>query len=102
MIATRRRFSIAILAAAFAPVSAVSVERLSPDDPNAKAMGFTVDASKIDQSKFPAANGHTCSGCRAFVDVGHGWGACRLYGGRLVPSGGLCAGFKAKADHNGA
>jgi hypothetical protein len=70
---------------------------LSPSDPNARAMDFTLDASKVDRNRYPNYKGGKCASCKAFQRSSTpGMGTCQTFSGRLVPSGGWCAAYKAR------
>ncbi len=101
----RRRFlSLALGAAALplfslAPAQAADLPHLSPDDPTAKALGYTNDASKIDaktETAFKA--GSSCAKCALYTAPASGdWGACGAFAGKSVNKGGWCRAFAAKA-----
>jgi hypothetical protein len=102
----RRRFLGRIVAGAavlpfltMAPAQAADLPHLSPDDPTAKALGYTNDASKIDaktETAFKA--GSKCSGCALFTAPASGdWGACGAFAGKAVNKNGWCRAYAAKA-----
>jgi High potential iron-sulfur protein len=62
---------------------------LDPNDPTAKALGF------ISKSAQPDAN---CGNCLEFQGkAGDATGACTIFGGKNVPSGGWCMSWAKKA-----
>jgi hypothetical protein len=71
---------------------------LDPNDPQAKALGFVTDASKVSA----AANatykaGQKCSTCAQFQGkAGDATGACNIFVGHTVPAGGWCKVWAAK------
>ena len=76
--------------------------KLSESDPAAQALGYVHDAAKADIKKFPkraGANGakQFCSNCRFFqADAKAEWGACQIFGQKLVSGPGWCNGWIAK------
>ena len=101
----RRRFlsRLALGAAALpllrvAPAQAADLPHLTPDDPTAKALGFTTDASKIDPKKETAFKaGSHCGSCALFTAPASGdWGACGAFSGKSVDQGGWCRAYAAK------
>lgn len=104
--AGRRRFlsRIALGAAALpllrlAPAQAADLPHLSPDDPTAKALSYTPDASKIDPTKVTTFKaGSHCGGCALFTAPASGdWGACGAFSGKAVNKNGWCQAYAAKA-----
>ena len=102
----RRRFLSRIaLGAAALPLlrltsaQAADLPHLSPDDPTAKALGYTTDASKIDPKKETAFKaGSHCGSCALFTAPASGdWGACGAFSGKAVNQGGWCRAYAAKA-----
>lgn len=101
----RRRFlKIAVVGAAVAPLAAALLPRLaraddphlSPDDPTAKALGYTEDAATA-KSNGAFKPGSNCSACQFFQ--GHQempYAACTLFPGKVVSSKGWCASFTKK------
>jgi len=103
----RRRFlKIAVVGAAVAPVAAVLLPRiaraddmahLDPNDPTAKALGYTEDASTAKGNPVYKA-GSSCQGCNFFK--GHGemaYAPCDLFPNKVVSAKGWCASWTQKA-----
>jgi hypothetical protein len=71
---------------------------LSVTDPQAVALGYNPDTTKIDSKKYPQ---HTaaqdCSNCMHFTAQGGTTGKCALFPGKLVQAKGWCAGYAKKA-----
>jgi len=67
---------------------------LSTDDPTAKALNYTEDASK---APAPHETGTACSNCNFYHGASKGYGACDLFTGKAVNAQGWCAGFAKKA-----
>ena len=65
---------------------------LDPADPQAKALGFTTDSSKVDGSKFATHRpNQKCGNCQQFQGkAGDATAACTLFAGHSVPQGGWC------------
>lgn len=100
----RRRFlsRIALGAAALpfvnlAPAQAADLPHLSPDDPAAKALGYTNDASSAKSDPVYKA-GSACAKCALFTAPASGdWGACGAFAGKAVNKAGWCKAFAPKA-----
>ena len=71
---------------------AAALPALDPNDPTAKALGFVVDAGKVDA----AANAtfkptQKCSNCAQFQGKpGEASAACNIFPGKSVPAKGWC------------
>ncbi|MBN3806754.1 High potential iron-sulfur protein [Paraburkholderia sp. Ac-20336] len=68
---------------------------LSESDPQAKAVGYTEDASKVDKAKFPNfAAGQSCATCSLFQGkASDTYGGCTLFGDKQVASRGWCSSY---------
>jgi hypothetical protein len=71
---------------------------LDPNDPQAKALGFMTDASKVAAASNPTYKpGQKCATCAQFqgkpTDAS---GACNIFAGHTVPGGGWCRVWAAK------
>ena len=72
--------------------AADALPALDPKDPTAQALGFVLDAKKVD----PAANAtykpnQKCSTCAQYQGkAGSASGGCNIFAGKSVPSGGWC------------
>lgn len=76
------------------------MSRLSPDDPQAAALGYVEDAAQVDVQQHPkkAAN-QNCANC-ALYQAGAseaGWGACSIFPGKLVAGEGWCSAWVQKS-----
>ncbi|HEY6940526.1 high-potential iron-sulfur protein [Dokdonella sp.] len=103
----RRRFlKIAVVGAAIAPVAAGLLPRvaraqdsaphLDPNDPTAKALAYTEDASTA-KGNPTYKEGSTCAGCNFYK--GHTemtYGPCDLFPGKVVSAKGWCASWTKK------
>jgi hypothetical protein len=77
---------------------ASDLPHLSEDDPMAKAMKYTNDASSVDPStrNNPAAD-QNCANC-ALVQAGEGdWLPCQIFPGKAVNAAGWCSVWAPKA-----
>lgn len=72
---------------------------VAESDPQATALGYKADSSKVDKTKFPkhAADQH-CGNCALFQGkASDASGACPLFAGKSVSSKGWCSGYAKKA-----
>jgi hypothetical protein len=81
-----------------AQAPAQNLPHLSPDDPLAKALGYSNDAGQVDHAKFATYKpGQMCDKCRFFQGTaGQAWGPCQIFMGKSVSSQGWCASFMMK------
>jgi hypothetical protein len=99
---TSRRQFIAIVpvlgAAALARAQAPA-PLVDPKDPQAQALGYTADASKVDKAKYPKyAAGQACSGCALYQGAaGAASGPCPLYAGKAVLAKAWCNAWVKRA-----
>ena len=72
---------------------------LDPKDPQAAALGYVADASKVDKAKFPKfAAGQDCASCQLYQGKpGEASGPCPLCAGKTVAAKGWCSAFVKKA-----
>jgi high potential iron-sulfur protein len=65
---------------------------LDPNDPQAKALGFITDASKVNAAADATYKpGQKCGTCAQFQGkAGDATGGCNIFVGHSVPSGGWC------------
>jgi hypothetical protein len=72
---------------------------LSETDPQAVALGYKADASKVDAAKYPThVAGAVCGGCNFFQGkAGAAQGPCQLFAGKQVSAKGWCSGYAKKA-----
>jgi len=66
--------------------------KLDPADPQAKALGYIEDASKVDAKANPNFKaGQECSNCLQFTaKPTEPWGPCNIFPGKLVKGKGWC------------
>jgi High potential iron-sulfur protein len=98
---SRRRF-ITLLplagAATWAAAQTAAVP-LDPKDPQAVALGYTPDATKVDKAKYPAyVAGSACGNCALYQGAANSAsGPCPIYAGKLVSSKAWCSAYAKKA-----
>jgi hypothetical protein len=71
---------------------AAGMTPLDPNDPQAKALGFVTDASKVSAAAEPTFKpSQKCGTCAQFQGKGgDATGGCNIFVGHTVPSGGWC------------
>lgn len=72
--------------------------RLDEKDPQAVALGYYADATKVDTKKWPKyAAGQVCSNCALYQGkAADPWGGCPLFAGRQVAGKGWCNAWAKK------
>lgn len=73
---------------------AEDLPHLTLDDPTAKALNYTEDASK---APAPHQEGQTCANCNFYQGAATGYGPCQLFAGKSVNAKGWCSGYAKKA-----
>jgi High potential iron-sulfur protein len=68
-------------------------------DPQAMALGYKSDGTKIDAQKHPKyAVGQSCSGCALYQGKAtDNTGSCAVFGGKMVSGTGWCSAWTKKA-----
>jgi hypothetical protein len=99
---TRRIFmmqSIVGVAAVGAVMQAKAQAALADTDPQAVALGYKADATKVDKAKQPKyAAGQLCSNCALYQGkAGAAAGGCPLFGAKQVAGKGWCSAWAKKA-----
>jgi hypothetical protein len=80
------------------PGRAADLPHLTLDDPTAKALGYTEDSTKVDETKYPSHKaGMACANCNFYQGGAAAFAACTLYSGKAVNAQGWCAGYAKKA-----
>jgi hypothetical protein len=99
---SRRRFVLNLVplagAAAILPrlASAQDLPALTESDPMGMALGFRLDATKVDQKRFPKySKDQTCANCLHFTPPGGATSRCDLFN-KMVPKGGWCSGYSKR------
>lgn len=102
----RRVFVMSVVAASGALVAArasaqaaAAAPVLSETDPQAVALGYKADNTKVDKAKYPQhVAGQMCSGCKFFQGKPTDAAApCQLFSGKQVAGKGWCSAYSKKA-----
>ena len=91
---SRRRFiSLVPLLGAATLARAQGAPLVDPKDPQAQALGYTADATKVDKAKYPKyAAGQNCASCALYQGkAGDKSGPCPLYAGKAVLAKAWCS-----------
>jgi High potential iron-sulfur protein len=98
---TRRQFMILSAAGActLALNSKVQAQAMVADtDPQATALGYKSDATKVDKAKYAKyAAGQACGNCALYQGGAAATGGCPLFAGKQVSSKGWCSAYAKKA-----
>ncbi|GIK34441.1 MAG: high-potential iron-sulfur protein [Gammaproteobacteria bacterium] len=87
----------AIFASRTAAAQAKAMPHLDPNDPVAKALMYTHDASKIDKAKVPNFKaGSDCANCVQVQAASGAWRPCTAFPGKLVAEKGWCSAWAPK------
>lgn len=72
---------------------------LSEDNPQAQALGYVSDSSRVDASRYPNhAADQACSNCALYTgQAGQDAGPCGIFPGRQVSAKGWCSAYNRKA-----
>ena len=71
---------------------------LSPDDPQAMALGYVEDAGAVDTSKWPRKQeGQDCANCVLYQGGDADWGGCGIFPGKQVAGAGWCNAWAPKS-----
>jgi len=86
-------------AALLAGREAFAQAKLEESDPQAKALGYAADATKVDKAKQPKyAAGQSCANCQLYQGkASDAAGGCPLFGGKQVAAKGWCSAWVKKA-----
>jgi hypothetical protein len=97
------RLAVASLALAlpdFGATPAAEPPKLNPNDPSAKTIGYTEDASKIDPKKEPLFKAKSrCDNCTFFqsTQAKGDYAPCTIFANQMVVGKGWCRAWSAKA-----
>ena len=101
---TRRQFVLTAVPATallLGGVRAASAQpaKLEESDPAAMALGYKMDATKVDAKKYPTYKaGNVCSNCQLYSGkASDATGPCAAFGGKLVAAKGWCSAWTKKA-----
>jgi hypothetical protein len=98
-----RRVFILQLAAAGGGAVALGAQaqaaKLDEKDPQATALGYAADTTKVDAKKYPKhAKDQKCSGCQLYSGkAADASGPCSIFPGKHVAAGGWCSAWVKKA-----
>ena len=97
----RRVFLTTVAASSGAFVLGVQAQAqamLDEKDPQAVALGYVADASKVDVKKFPKfVAGQNCTNCALYqAKAGAAAGGCPLFGAKQVAGKGWCSAWAKK------
>ncbi len=99
MLRTRRTFLMTVSAsAAGLGVGAWAQTMVDETSPQATALGYVADATKVDVRKFPKyAAGQTCGNCALYQGKAtDAAAACPLFAGKQVSAKGWCSAWAKK------
>jgi len=96
---SRRRFISLLPLLGAASVARAQAVPLDPKDPQATALGYSPDATKVNKAKFPKyAAPEACGNCALYQGVaGAASGPCPIYAGKVVQAKGWCSAYTKKA-----
>ena len=98
----RRTFMLQLVATgsmlAVAAANAQTPANVDANDPQAKALGYVEDTTKVDAAKYPKHdNAQACSNCQLFQGkTKDAKGPCTLFAGKLVAPNGWCSAWTKK------
>ncbi len=95
----RRTFLMTLAAGgSVVATAAMAQAKLDEKDPQAVALGYVADASKVDTKKFPKyATGQLCSHCALYqAKATDAYGGCPLFAGKQVAGKGWCSAWAKK------
>ena len=92
---TRRTFMMQVAVggtALAAAAGAMAQAKVDEKDPQAAALGYAADTTKVDAKKYPKHdNAQKCAGCQLFQGkAGDAAGACPIFAGKEVSANGWC------------
>ncbi len=99
---TNRRVFIMQLAAGSSLLAAGAAQaqaKIDEKDPQATAVGYLHDTTKVDAKKHPKHNkAQKCSNCQLYQGkASDAWGGCPLFAGKQVAGNGWCTAYAKKA-----
>ena len=103
MSSTRRSFVMQVIGvgATLAAVqrTAQAAPKVDEADPQAKALGYRNDTTKVDAKQFPKhADAQKCATCQLFQGkAGDAAGGCPIFAGKEVSANGWCNSWVKKA-----
>jgi hypothetical protein len=99
---SRRKFIATVGLGAVGTLATIKVNAqamLSESDPQAIALGYKADTTKVDTKKYPKhTNQQKCTNCQVFVGKSDAAvGGCPLFAGKQVAGPGWCSAWAKKA-----
>lgn len=99
---TNRRvfmMQVAVGSSAVIASQAMAQAKVDPKDPQATALGYVADTTKVDAKKYPKhENAQKCSNCQLYTGkAADAWGGCSLFAGKQVAGPGWCSAYVKKA-----
>ena len=98
---SRRTFMMSLVAggSVLAATSANAQAAVAETDPQAVALGYRTDTTKVDQKKYPNHNpSQHCGDCQLYQGKpGAATGPCPLFAGKVVHQTGWCSAWTKKA-----
>ncbi len=85
------------------PINLVAADEVSEEEPLAQAMGYAMDATTVDTTKFPKRAGDAgakqfCKNCALYAGEADSESApCSIFQNRLVQASGWCNAWVAKS-----
>ncbi len=103
MTSTRRSFLMKVVGTGTVLAAwqgaAHAAAKVDEADPQAQALGYRNDTTKVDAKKYPKHdNAQKCAGCQLFQGkAGDAAGACPIFAGKEVSANGWCSSWVKKA-----
>lgn len=102
MSSSNRRVFMMQLAAGSAVLAAGAAQaqaKVDEADPQAAAVGYKQDTTKVDAKKYPKHDkAQKCANCQLFQGkAADAWGGCPLFGAKQVSGNGWCSAYAKKA-----
>ncbi len=99
---TNRRVFIMQLAAGSSLLAAGAAQaqaKIDEKDPQAAAVGYLHDTTKVDAKMYPKHDkAQKCSNCQLYQGkASDAWGGCPLFAGKQVAGNGWCSAYAKKA-----
>ncbi|WP_077001895.1 high-potential iron-sulfur protein [Variovorax sp. KK3] len=99
---SRRTFVISVVAGSAglgASHAWAQAATLTETDPQAAALGYKADSTKVDKAKYPQHQPtQMCNNCQLFQGkAADATGPCQLYAGKIVAGKGWCSAWVKKA-----
>jgi len=90
---------VAVASTAVIASQAMAQAKVDEKDPQAAALGYAADTTKVDAKKYPKhAAAQKCSNCQLYAGKpADAAGACPLFAGKQVAANGWCSAYAKKA-----